>query len=510
MGAQPETAACVRDAEKKKTRCASCSPQVQEPRAGAQPETAACVRDAEKKKTRCASCSPQVQEPRAGAQPETAACVRDAGKKKTRCASCSPQVCPPQARGCAGLFPLIFRLFLFGFLPLKLLFICRSGRDGNFLACPLPWLCFRPAGLVTCCFFADFCAHCLFACRALCFGCLFICLCCLRGFSLLFFTLSCLTSSSQTSFHLSLRPRRASTFFRKESRQRFARGAAPFEPPFLCPAADLPFPRAAGRLNGPSGRKPPADGETLEKPRSRAQLFKRFCAWGTRRSFFPARENRSRAQARSRKQPRACETRRRKRHGARLAHRRCRSRAWARSRKEPRACAAGRRQKHGARLAHRRCARRRRGGVQGFFLLSFAFSCLAFCLSKFFSLVAQAATGISSLVPSRGFVPGPRVLSPAAFSRTFAPIACLPVLRCSRGFSPLFFTFSCLTSSSQTSFHLSLRPRRASTFFRKESRQRFARGAAPSNPHSCALRPISPFLALLAGLAAIRPQTAGR
>ena len=46
---------------------------------------------------------------------------------------------------------------------------------------------FRPAGLVTCCFFAGFCAHCLFACRALCFGCLFICLCCLHGFSPLFF-----------------------------------------------------------------------------------------------------------------------------------------------------------------------------------------------------------------------------------------------------------------------------------------------------------------------------------
>ena len=28
------------------------------------------------------------------------------------------------------------------------------------------------------------------------------------------------------------------------------------------------------------GRKPPADGETLEKPRSKAQLFKRFCAKG--------------------------------------------------------------------------------------------------------------------------------------------------------------------------------------------------------------------------------------
>ena len=57
-------------------------------------------------------------------------------------------------------------------------------------------------------------------------------------------------------------------------------GSAPFEPPFQRPAADLPFPRAAGRLNGPSGRKPPADRETFEKPRSRAQLFKRFCAKG--------------------------------------------------------------------------------------------------------------------------------------------------------------------------------------------------------------------------------------
>ena len=37
--------------------------------------------------------------------------------------------------------------------------------------------------------------------------------------------------------------------------------------------------------------------------------------------FLPARENRSRARARTRNQPRACETRGRKRHGARLARR---------------------------------------------------------------------------------------------------------------------------------------------------------------------------------------------
>ena len=82
--------------------------------------------------------------------------------------------------------------------------------------------CSQPAGLASFCFFANFCVHCLFARSA----------CCLRGGLSCFFALSCLTSSSQNSFYLSLRPRRASTFFRKESRQRFARGrgSAPFEP----------------------------------------------------------------------------------------------------------------------------------------------------------------------------------------------------------------------------------------------------------------------------------------
>ena len=104
-----------------------------------------------------------------------------------------------------------------------------------------PRLCSRPVWFVTCCFFADFCAHCLFACSAL----------FMRALSC-FFALSCLTSFSQTSFHLSLRPRRASTFFRKESRQRFARGrgSAPFEPPFQRPAVNQPLFLAAGRLSG--------------------------------------------------------------------------------------------------------------------------------------------------------------------------------------------------------------------------------------------------------------------
>ena len=79
---------------------------------------------------------------------------------------------------------------------------------------------------------------------------------------------------------------------------------------------------------------------------------------------------------------------------------------------------------------------------------------------------------------------------------------CLFCVVCTRIFL-LSFTFSCLPFASQISFHLSLRPRRASTFFRKESRQRFAKGLRPFEPHSCALRPIFFSSALLAGLAAL-------
>ena len=41
----------------------------------------------------------------------------------------------------------------------------------------------------------------------------------------------------------------------------------------------------------------------------------------------------------------------------------------------------------------------------------------------------------------RGFVPGLHILPPAAFSRTFAPIACLPVLRCLCELSLVFLPF---------------------------------------------------------------------
>ena len=84
--------------------------------------------------------------------------------------------------------------------------------------------------------------------------------------------------------------------------------------------------------------------------------------------------------------------------------------------------------------------------------------------------------------------------------RLFArPVCCL------RGFSLLSFAFSCLTFASQKSFHLSLMPRRAPHFlFGKKMGEKNREGLCPFEPHSSALRPISPFFWLLAGLAALR------
>ena len=79
--------------------------------------------------------------------------------------------------------------------------------------------------------------------------------------------------------------------------------------------------RAAGRLSGPSGRKPPAGRETPEKPKEQSSAFWAFLCVRDTPELFPAQENRSRAWACTRNQPRACETRGRKRHGARLARR---------------------------------------------------------------------------------------------------------------------------------------------------------------------------------------------
>ena len=106
--------------------------------------------------------------------------------------------------------------------------------------------------------------------------------------------------------------------------------------------------------------------------------------------------------------------------------------------------------------------------------------------------------------------PARRLLLLCLVRSALPPVAFVFVLRC-RGLLAVcaallsrFFVLSCLTSSSQNSFHLSLRPRRASTFFRKESRQRFAKELRPFEPHSCALRPIYFSSALLAGLTALR------
>ena len=84
-----------------------------------------------------------------------------------------------------------------------------------------------------------------------------------------------------------------------------------------------PFFSLLAGLRGPLGRKPPADmGNARKAKGAKLQLFGRFCAWGMRRSFSPAWENRSPVWACTQKEPRACETRGRKRHGARLARRR--------------------------------------------------------------------------------------------------------------------------------------------------------------------------------------------
>ena len=169
--------------------------------------------------------------------------------------------------GCARL-GLIFCLFLFGFCRANFFSFVARAMTGIFLSCLLLRLCSRPEGLVTCCFFTGFCARCLFARRALCVRSsvlfwLSVCLFragCTRIFLLSFIFCPFLPNFFlSTSFHLSLRPRRASTFFRKESRQRFAKGLRPFEPHSSALWSINPFLSLLAGLSGPSGRKPPAD-----------------------------------------------------------------------------------------------------------------------------------------------------------------------------------------------------------------------------------------------------------
>ena len=143
-------------------------------------------------------------------------------------------------------------------------------------------------------------------------------------------------------------------------------------------------------------------------------------------------------------------------------------------------------------------------GVSAFFLSVFR------CLVPGLWVVRRFLFGLRCLLavwPSSALFPACR--QPAAFVQTFAPVARLPAVRFVCAHFRLFFAFSCLTFASQISFHLSLRPRRASTFFRKESRQRFAKGLRPFEPHSCALRLI--FFSSSALLAGLRgPSAANR
>ena len=154
------------------------------------------------------------------------ACVRGWAQAKTRCANCPPQVrvrarlgagkntvrelLGAAARACAAFSSYLspFPVWLF---PLKILFICRSCRDGH----PI--------------FFSE------------------------RKWG---------------------------------KRTAMGRDSAPFEPPFQRPAADLPFPRAAGRLSGPLGRKPPADkGKRLKSQGAKLSFSSVSVRWGRAGAF---------------------------------------------------------------------------------------------------------------------------------------------------------------------------------------------------------------------------------
>ena len=249
---------------------------------------------------------------------------------------------------------------------------------------------------------------------------------------------------------MSLRPRRASTFFRKESRQRFARGAvAPPSNPHSSALRPISLsPRCWPAYAGLWAANRRQIRETLEKPRSKAQLFKRFCA----------KED---ACALSLLSPFFWLL-------AGLAA------LWAANRR-----LAGKRPKsQGAKLS---------------------FSGVSVRWGR-----AGAFARPGKQEPNVGLHPEPTACVRGSNADTNT-VRVLPTAG-GQDFFFLSFAFFCLAFASQNSFHLSLRPRRASTFFRKESRQRFARGAVapPSNPHSSALRLISPFPALLAGLTALQ------
>ena len=175
--------------------CANCPPQV----CPAQPRAFSPPGKTEARRWACTWNQPRACETRrrkrhgARIAHRRCACVRDWAQAKTRCANCPPQVrvrarlgagkntvrelLGAAARACAAFSSYLspFPVWLF---PLKILFICRSCRDGH----PI--------------FFSE------------------------RKWG---------------------------------KRTAMGRDSAPFEPPFQRPAADLPFPRAAGRLTRPFG-----------------------------------------------------------------------------------------------------------------------------------------------------------------------------------------------------------------------------------------------------------------
>ena len=198
---------------------------------------------------------PGKQELSAGTHPERTACVRGSNADTNTVRELPGAAARLAHRRCARRR----RGGVQGFLPLKSLFICRSGRDGDSLACPLPWLCFRPAGLVTCCFFTDLCAHCLFACSAL-FA---------RVFSLVFLLFFCpfLPNFFLSNFFSFVAQAATGLYFRPIS----------------------PFPALLAGLSGHSAANRRQIRETLEKPRSKAPAFQAFLC--VRRTPAPFRRS---------------------------------------------------------------------------------------------------------------------------------------------------------------------------------------------------------------------------
>ena len=173
---------------------------------------------------------------------------------------------------------------------------------------------------------------------------------CVRTFRLSFAFFH-LTFASQNSFHLSLMPRRAPHFlFGKKMGEKNREGLRPFEPHSCALRSIFSSSALLAGLAALWAANRRLTGKRLKSQGAKLSFSSVSVRGGTggptfcvflevwrgflpgrfspsqreqELSFLPARENRSRARARTRKEPRACEARGRKRQGARLAHRRC-------------------------------------------------------------------------------------------------------------------------------------------------------------------------------------------